>query len=160
MLHTISCLVQNRAGVLARVVSGISENGINIHSAAVSETEDVDTTRMTFVVEGGDQPLDDITKHVAGLKDVVEVEELPEGHYLSRQMMLIKVRVAGDTLARVMQVAEMFHATVLDLGRDTMTLELTGEEDQITAMVKVLRSEGIVELARSGRIAVKHEVEG
>jgi len=155
--HTISCLVKNCSGILARVSAGISEEGINIHSVAVSETEDMDATRMTLVVEGAEHTLEHITEHIAGLRDVIEVEELAEGQYLSRQMMLIKVRAAGDALAGVMQVAEMFHATVLDLGRESITIELTGEEEQMTAMVRMLRSHGIVELARSGRIAVKRD---
>lgn len=159
MRHTISCVVRNATGVLARVVNGISQVNINIHSVAVSETDDVETSRMTLVVEGEEHTTERIHEHIGALPEVVELEELTAGHFISRQMMLVKVRAEGDILARVMQVAELTRATVLDVGNDTMTLELTGEEQQMNAMVRMLRPYGILELARSGRIAVRQSHE-
>ena len=155
MQHTISCLVGNRQGILADIVGGIAKERINIHSVAVSETEDVDTSRMTLVVDGGEHTFERIVEHIGGLEGVLEVEELPEGEFLSRQMLLIKVKAQGEDIARVMQVAEMMHATVLDVGHETMTLELTGEEEQMRAIVRMLQPQGILDLARSGRIAVR-----
>lgn len=155
MRHTLSCLVKNGTGVLGRVATGIAEAGISIHSMAVSETEDVDTSLMTLVVDGGDHTYERIRDHIGRLDDIVEVQELRAGEFLSRQMILVTVRAQGDAIARVMQVAELTRATVLDVGRETMTVELTGEEEQMTTLVRMLRPLGIVELARSGRIAVK-----
>jgi len=156
MRHTLSCLVKNATGVLARIVNGIAEDGINIHSVAVSETDDVDTSRMTLVVEGEKHTASRIYEHINGLPEVLELEELTAGEFISRQMMLVKVKAEGHTIAGVMQVAELTRATVLDVGETTMTLELTGEEEQMNAMIRMLKPYGILELARSGRIAVKH----
>ena len=156
MRHTLSCVVKNATGILARVVNGIAEDRINIHSVAVSETDEVDTSRMTLVVEGEEHTASRIYEHIRGLPEVVELEEFTEGQFISRQMMLVKVKAEGNTIARVMQVAELMRATVLDVGDKTMTLELTGEEEQMNAIIRMLKPYGILELARSGRIAVKH----
>lgn len=154
MRHTISCLVRNRPGVLAAVAKSFGDRNINIHSLAVNESEEESVSRITIVVEGERDQLEAIADETARLEDVVEVEDLDRSGFLDRELVVVKVKSEPVDLPRLMQVVEVMRASVAAMGHDTMTIEMTGREDKITAFVRLLRPFGILECARSGRVAV------
>ena len=154
MRHTISCLVRNRPGVLARVGLFFGERGVNIHSLAVNESEIENVSRITVMVEGEKDQLDAITVETAKLEDVVEVEDLDQSGYLDRELALVKVNSAPEDLPRMMQICEVMRANVAAMGHDTMTFEMTGREEKVSAFINLLKPFGIQECARSGRVAV------
>ena len=154
MRHTISCLVRNRPGVLARFAQSFADRNINIHSLAVNEAEDEEVSRITVVIEGEKDQLEPIAEDTARLPDVVEVEDLDRSGFLDRELALIKVRAEPKDLPRLMQIIEVMHATVAAIDVKTMTVEMTGTEEKISGFVRLLKPFGILEYARSGRVAV------
>ncbi len=152
MRHTISCIVRNRPGVLANLASGLAHRGINIHSLAVNESEGEGVSRLTIVVEGEPHQLATIAKDTAGQEDVVEVEDLDR--FLDRELVLVKVNIKTEDLARLMQILEVMHADVAAMDVNSMTVEMTGTEEKITGFINLLKPFGIREYARSGRVAV------
>ena len=154
MRHTISCLVRNRPGVLARVATSFAERGINIHSLAVNETEGENVSRVTVVIEGKKDQIEAIAEDTADLEDVVKVDDLDRSGFLDRELLLVKVSSRAEDLPRLMQIVEVMHASVAAIDVDTMTLEMTGTEEKISGFIRLLKSFGILEYARSGRIAV------
>ena len=154
MRHMISCLVRNQPGVLARVAKSFGDRNINIHSVAVNESEIDDVSRMTIEVEGGKDQLEKIAEDTAQVDDVVEVEDLDRSGFLDRELVLVKVDSRPDELPRLMQTVEVMGANVAAMDLHTMTLEMTGTEDKVTAFIRLLKPFGIQECARSGRVAV------
>lgn len=154
MRHTISCLVRNRPGVLARIAAAFGERGVNIHSLAVNESDADNVSRITVVLDGEQDQLNAMAEQTAGLPDVVEVENLARRGFLDRELALVKVRCAPDNLPRLMQVCEVMRANVAALDRQSMTLEIAGVERKVSAFINLLRPFGILECARSGRVAV------
>jgi acetolactate synthase-1/3 small subunit len=154
MKHTISCLVRNEPGVLALVARRFGDEGINIYSLAAGTTEDDAVSRMTIVVDGDDETVTRVERVIHDLPNVLEVEDLASQEFFARELLLVKVAVAPESISRIMQLAEMFDARVIGVTPHTMTLELAADDQKIDAMLKLLEPMKIVSVARSGRIAV------
>ncbi|GHT06038.1 acetolactate synthase small subunit [Planctomycetales bacterium] len=154
MKHTISVLVSNEPGVLARVAGLFSARGFNIASLAVGETENPSLSRMTIVVTGDDAILEQVRKQLSKLIDTIKVQDLSDAAITARDVLLVKVNAAPEKRAEILAVAQAFVARILHLAEKRMILELTGDEDQIARFLTVLRPYGIVEVSRAGRIAM------
>ena len=152
--HTLSVLVDNRPGVLARISGLFARRGFNIDSLAVGETEDDRVSRMTIVVSVEGKPLEHVTKQLHKLINVLRIQELPRDDSVERELALIKVAVDASRRSEVLEVAEIFRAGVVDLDPASIVVEATGTPEKIAALEEVLRSYGIVEIARTGRIAL------
>jgi acetolactate synthase I/III small subunit len=153
-LHTISVLVEDKPGVLTRVAGLFAARGFNIDSLAVGPTEDGGLSRMTIVVNVETKPLEQVTKQLNKLINVIKILEHDEGSAVERELMLVKVRTKGDDRQRVMEIASVFRVNVVDVTHATLTLEATGKPDKLEALLELLRGFGVVELARTGRIAL------
>jgi acetolactate synthase-1/3 small subunit len=154
MRHTLAVLVENNPGVLARVAGLFSRRGFNIDSLAVGRTESPDVSRMTIVVEGDDRLLEQVTKQLHKLIDVIKVNDITPDEYVDRELVLIKVNCEPAHRVEIMQVADIFRARIVDLGRRTITVECTGNDGKINAFEESLRPYGIKELVRTGKIAM------
>lgn len=159
-LHTLSVLVENRPGVLTRVAGLFAARGFNIHSLAVGPTEDAEYSRMTVVVDLRAKPLEQVTKQLNKLINVIKVLELAEGESVERELALVKVRAKGDSRARVIEIADIFRCRVIGVSRSTLTVEATGTPDKVEALIELLHEYGIVELARTGRVALTRDERG
>lgn len=154
MRHTLAVLVENNPGVLARVAGLFSRRGFNIDSLAVGRTERPDVSRMTIVVEGDDRVLEQVTKQLHKLVDVIKINDISPEEYVDRELVLIKVNCDPARRGEVMQVVDVFRARIVDLGRKTVTVECTGNDGKINAFEEALRPYGIKELVRTGKIAM------
>ena len=153
-LHTLSVLVEDRPGVLTRTAGLFAARGFNIHSLAVGPTEDDGLSRMTIVVDVKAKPLEQITKQLNKLVNVIKILELEPREAVERELVLVKVRAQGDARARVIEIADIFRARVLDVTSQTATIEATGTADKLEAFLRLLDDFGIVEMARTGRVAL------
>jgi acetolactate synthase-1/3 small subunit len=153
-LHTISVLVEDKPGVLTRVAGLFSARGFNIDSLAVGPTESPGISRMTIVVNVASKSLEHVTKQLNKLINVIKILEHDEGSAVERELMLIKVRASGDQRQRVMEVATVFRVNIVDVTGSTLTIEATGKPDKLEALVGLLDDFGVVELSRTGRIAL------
>ncbi len=154
MKHTVAILVENKPGVLTRVAGLFSRRGFNIESLAVGVTENSDTSRMTVVVTGDDRILEQVMKQLNKLIDVIRVSDIPPEDSVNRELALIKVGVDSETRAEVMQIVDVFRAKIVDVGIKSLVVEVTGDESKINAMEQLLRSFGIKEMVRTGKIAM------
>lgn len=155
MRHTLTVLVENSPGVLARVAGLFSRRGYNIESLAVGRTDNPRISRMTIVVEGDDLVIEQVTKQLHKLIDVLKVTDITADEYVDRELMLLKVNAADQGLkAEVMQIVDIFRARVVDIGRKSLTIEATGDEGKINALENSLRPFGIREVVRTGKIAI------
>lgn len=154
MQHTITALVENRPGVLARVSGLFARRGFNIESLAVSITEDPSVSRMTIVVAGDDNVLEQITKQLNKLIDVIKVEDYQGMPIVQRELAMVKVNADPSVRAEIMQIVDVFRAKIIDISDKTFTIEVTGSVDKIDALVKLLETYGIREMVRTGRIAM------
>jgi acetolactate synthase I/III small subunit len=154
MRHTISILVENKFGVLARVAGMISGRGFNIDSLNVAPTHDASLSRITIVLNGDTAALDLCTKQLRKLVNVVEVMEFKDGQTVARELILVKVRADAKKRAEILQIKEIFRAKISNLGTETMIIELTGDEDKVSACLALLEPFGILELARTGRLTL------
>ncbi|HRW19156.1 MAG TPA: acetolactate synthase small subunit [Dermatophilaceae bacterium] len=152
--HTLSVLVENKPGVLARIAALFSRRGFNIDSLAVGPTEHGDISRMTVVVDVDALPLEQVTKQLNKLVEVIKIVELEQATSVQRQIVLVKVRADASTRSHIVETAELFRATVVDVATDSLTLECTGKTDKIQALLAVLEPFGIRELVQSGLVAV------
>ena len=152
--HTLSVLVENKPGVLARIAALFSRRGFNIDSLAVGETEYPDVSRMTVVVDVEDLPLEQVTKQLNKLVEVLKVVELEPGSSVQRQVMLIKVRADAATRSQVLEMVQMFRAKVVDVATESLTIEATGTTDKLRALLDVLEPYGVKELVQSGIVAI------
>ncbi len=152
--HTLSVLVENKPGVLARIASLFARRGFNIHSLAVGETEIPEISRMTVVVDVEDQPLEQVTKQLNKLIEVLKVVELDADASVQRQIVLVKVRADSVTRGQVLEMVQMFRAKVVDVSTDALTIEATGSMDKLRALLDVLAPFGVKELVQSGLVAV------
>ncbi|MGM0568103.1 MAG: acetolactate synthase small subunit [Elusimicrobiota bacterium] len=155
MLHTISVLVENKFGVLARISGLFSARGYNISSLAVGETDIPDISRMTIVVEGDETVLEQVTKQLNKLPDVIKVKDYVGVDYVERDLVLIKIKATKKIRPEIIQMASIFRAKVVDVAQDTLMLELTGDEDKIKAFIKLIKPYNIQEVARTGIIALE-----
>lgn len=153
--HTISGLVKNRPGILATIVGVFKKFDVNIKSVAVSETDLFDTSRFTLVVEGQDKEVRKVTADVKKLRDVIDIDDLSRREFLDRELALVKVNFRPEELNQLTQIAEVFGAQVIAMGRETMTFEMSGDEERVDGFINALNSYGIRALARSGRVALK-----
>ena len=151
--HTLSVLVENKSGVLARVSALFSRRGFNIESLAVGPTENPDLSRMTIVADAESQPLEQITKQLNKLIEVIKIVEL-ETAAVQRELLLVKVRAPLAERTQVLQTAELFRARVIDVNAETVTLEATGTSEKLQALLAVLAPLGIKEMAQSGTVAL------
>ena len=151
--HTLSVLVENKSGVLARVSALFSRRGFNIESLAVGPTENPDLSRMTIVADAESQPLEQITKQLNKLIEVIKIVELDTAA-VQRELLLVKVRAPLAERSQVLQTAELFRARVVDVNTDTVTLEATGTPEKLQALLAVLAPLGIKEMAQSGTVAL------
>ena len=154
MTHTLSVLVENKPGVLTRVTSLFARRGFNIDSLAVGPTEDPTLSRITIVVSAADTPLEQITKQLHKLINVIKIQDLDPAESIGRELVLFKVNAASDRRHEIIEIANVFRAKVIDVGRNSLTIEATGTSDKIQAMEDLLRAYGIKELARTGKIAL------
>ncbi|AEG16399.1 acetolactate synthase, small subunit [Desulfofundulus kuznetsovii DSM 6115] len=154
MRHTLAVLVENNPGVLARVAGLFSRRGYNIDSLAVGRTDNPAISRMTIVVEGDDRVLEQVTKQLHKLIDVIKISDITADEYVDRELVLIKVNAGPEKRGEIMQIADIFRARIVDLGRRTMILECTGNEGKIRAFEESLKPYGIKELVRTGKIAM------
>ena len=154
MRHVLSALVQNQPGVLAHVSGMLASRGFNIDSLAVGETEDPQLSRMTFVVHGDDNVLDQVRKQLDKIVSIVRVVDISSENYVERDLMLIKVQAMPEKRVEITLLVEMFRARVVDISPDNMMIELSGTEAKIEAFIDLMRPYGIHELARTGRIAL------
>ena len=154
MRHVLSALVQNQPGVLAHVSGMLASRGFNIDSLAVGETENPELSRMTFVVNGDDAELEQVRKQLDKIVSVVKVQDISSEDFVERDLMLIKVQASPQQRVEITLLVEMFRGRVVDIGLDTLMVEISGQESKIEAFIDLMRSYGIVELARTGRIAL------
>jgi acetolactate synthase-1/3 small subunit len=146
--------VENKPGVLARVASLFSRRGFNIESLAVGPTEIADISRMTIVVNVEDSPLEQVTKQLNKLINVLKIVELDTESSVQREIMLVKVRSDNESRSSILETVQMFRAKVVDVAPDALTIEATGNNDKLTALLKVLEPFGVKELVQSGMVAV------
>ncbi|MDD5614676.1 MAG: acetolactate synthase small subunit [Candidatus Methanoperedens sp.] len=154
MKHTVAVLVENKPGVLTRVAGLFSRRGFNIESLAVGVTENADTSRMTIVVSGDDNVLEQVMKQLNKLIDVIRVSDIPQEDSVNRELALIKVGVDSNTRAEVMQIVDIFRAKIVDVGVKSLIVEVTGDESKINAIEQLLRQFGVKEMVRTGKVAM------
>lgn len=154
MRHVISALVQNQPGVLAHVSGMLASRGFNIDSLAVGTTENPELSRMVFVVQGDDNVLEQARKQLGKIVTIVRVDDISSQNYVERDLMLIKIAAQPETRIEISLLVETFRGRVVDITDDTMMIEISGSEDKIEAFINLMRKYGILELARTGRIAL------
>ncbi len=154
MQHTISVLVANKFGVLARVAGLFSGRGFNIDSLSVAETQDPAMSRMTIVTRGDDRIIEQINKQLNKLIDVVKVIDLTGQKFVERELALITVQATKETRAELLGIVDIFRCKVVDVSSRSYTLEVTGDFDKIEAIIEILKPLGIREIARTGRVAI------
>jgi len=152
--HTLAILVENRPGVLARVAGLFMRRGYNIESIAVGATEDPTVSRMTIVVEGDKRDVEQITKNVHKLIEVLKVTDLTEEKMVDRELALIKVTAEAANRSEILQIVDIFRAKIVDVSERSVIVEVTGDEGKVDAMVRMLRPYGIKELVRTGKVAM------
>jgi acetolactate synthase-1/3 small subunit len=154
MRHTISVLVENKFGVLTRVAGLFSGRGYNIDSLNVAPTQDPNTSRMSIVTRGDDATLDQIVKQLNKLADILKVTDFRDGEYVDRELVLVKVSVDSKSRAEVMQITDIFRAKIVDVQPKSLTIELTGNESKIEKFLDLMKSFGVLDLTRTGKVAL------
>lgn len=154
MLHTLAVLVDNHPGVLTRISGLFARRAYNIDSLSVCQTENPDISRMTIVVDGDDQVIEQVTKQLHKLVVVHKVFDLTSESVVDRELALVRIKVNTETRLEVLQTVDIFRGRVVDMGRSNITVELTGDEEKIDAFVKTIRPYGLMELVRTGKIAI------
>ncbi|WP_377269275.1 acetolactate synthase small subunit [Peterkaempfera sp. SMS 1(5)a] len=152
--HTLSVLVENKPGVLARIAALFSRRGFNIDSLAVGPTEHPDVSRMTIVVQVDDLPLEQVTKQLNKLVNVIKIVELDPNAAVRRELVLVKVRADAETRSQIVEIVQLFRAKTVDVSPDAVTVEATGSSDKLEAMLRMLEPYGIKELVQSGMVAI------
>jgi acetolactate synthase I/III small subunit len=154
MRHVLSALVQNQPGVLAHISGMLASRGFNIDSLAVGETEQTNLSRMTFVVNGDDAELEQVRKQLDKVVTVVKVQDISSEDFVERDLMLVKLKAASQQRTEIALLVEMFRGRVVDISTDSLMIEISGTEQKIEAFIDLMRPFGILELARTGRIAL------
>jgi acetolactate synthase I/III small subunit len=152
--HTLSVLVEDQPGVLARIASLFARRGFNIESLAVGPTEAAGVSRMTIVVNVAESPLEQVTKQLNKLINVLKIVELDNSAAVQRELLLVKVKADSNTRSAILETVSLFRAKVVDVATDAITIEATGNHDKIQALLKVLEEYGIKELVQSGMVAI------
>lgn len=159
MRHTISILVDNEPGVLARIAGLFSARGFNIESLCVAETLDPTSSRITLVTSGDDWIIEQIIKRFNNMINVIKVQDLIEVTHVEREMLLVRVEATQETRAEILRMADIFRAKVIDVGPKSYALELTGDKEKVNAFLELLKPMGIKEIARTGAVAMAREVQ-
>ena len=159
MRHTISMLVDNEPGVLARIAGLFSARGFNIESLCVAETLDPMMSRITLVTTGEDWIIDQIIKRFSNMINVIRIQYLTELTSIEREMVLVRVEATQETKAEILRMADIFRAKVVDVGSKSYALGLTGDKDKVTAFIELLKPMGIIEIARTGVVAMAREIQ-
>ena len=154
MKHTLSVLLQNKPGVLSRVTGLFSGRGFNIKSLCVAETMDEDVSCLTLVTTGDEKVIEQITKQLHKLIDVIKVTDVSEGEFVEREMVLIRVKAEAHTRAEVLRVIDIFRGKVVDVSQKSYAVEITGTTSKIQAVIDILQPIGIKEIIRTGTIAI------
>ena len=158
--YTVVALVYDRPGVLNRVVSMVRRRAFNIGSLAVGHSETPGLSRMTFVVEGDDKVLEQVTKQLRKLVDVVKVSDLKGVNAVYRELSLVRVSATPATRSEIIQIVDIFRANIVDVGHDSLIIEVTGDEEKLESLVTLLKPFGVLEIMRSGRLAMVRGVQG
>ncbi|MGH7909442.1 MAG: acetolactate synthase small subunit [Thermodesulfobacteriota bacterium] len=159
MRHTISILVDNEPGVLARIAGLFSARGFNIESLCVAETLDQTSSRITLVTSGDDWIIEQIIKRFNNMINVIKVQDLIEVTHVEREMVLVRVEATQETRAEILRMADIFRAKAIDVGPKSYALELTGDKEKVNAFLELLKPMGIKEIARTGVVAMAREVQ-
>ncbi|MCX8108671.1 MAG: acetolactate synthase small subunit [Verrucomicrobiae bacterium] len=154
MRHTISVLVENKFGVLTRIAGLFSGRGFNIDTLNVAPTQDPTISRMTIVTRGDDATLDQIVKQLNKLVDTIKVHDFRDGEYVDRELVLVKVGVNSQSRAEVMQITDIFRAKIIDVQHNSLTIEVTGDESKVEKFIELMKPFGILELTRTGKVAL------
>ena len=155
MKHTLAVLVENRPGVLTHISGLISRRAFNIESIAAGYTEEPDTTRITIVVEGDEVEQEQVVNQLSKLVDVIKISDLTAVESIHRELVLIKVKASVETRADIINIVDIFRARIIDVNRETMVIELSGDETKIDALCQVLKDDHeIIEIVRTGKIAL------
>ncbi len=152
--HILSILVENKPGVLARVAGLFSRRGFNIDTLAVGPTDDPSISRITLTLDGAVHPIDQVTKQLHKLVNVLKIRDMEPEETVAREMAMFKVSAAVENRAEIIQFAEIFRAKIVDVSRRTMTIEVTGSADKIEAFERMIRPHGLIEMVRTGEIAI------
>src|ERR671922_1650722 len=152
--HTLSVLVENKPGVLARVASLFSRRGFNIESLAVGPTEHSDISRMTITVSVDELPLEQVTKQLNKLVNIIKIVELDPASAVQRELLLVKVRADATVRSQVLETVQLFRAKVVDVSPEALTIEATGTPDKLDALLRMLEPYGVREMVQSGTIAI------
>jgi len=152
--HTLSVLVENKPGVLARIAGLFSRRGFNIDSLAVGPTEHPEVSRMTIVVQVDESPLEQVTKQLNKLVEVIKIVELDGGASVSRELLLVKVKADATTRGQVLEVVQLFKAKVVDVATDAITVQVVGNEDKLNDFLRIVEPFGVRELVQSGVVAI------
>lgn len=154
MRHTISILVENKTGALTRIAGMFSGRGFNIDTLNVGPTLDPTASRMTIVVRGDDKVLEQVTKQLNKLVDVIDVQDFSDEEYVDRELLLMRVTATSKTRPEVMQICDIFRAKIIDVQPETLAIEVTGTESKITKFLTLMERFGIKELTRTGKVAL------
>jgi acetolactate synthase-1/3 small subunit len=152
--HILSLTVENRPGVLARIAGLFSRRGFNIDTLAVGPTEDPDVSRVTLTLDGAVHPIDQVTKQLHKLVNVIKIRDMEPDATVAREMALFRVSASVESRAEIMQFAEIFGANIVDVSRRTLTIEVTGPQDKIDSFERMVRPHGLIEMARTGEVAI------
>jgi acetolactate synthase I/III small subunit len=152
--HILSILVENKPGVLARISGLFSRRGFNIDTLAVGPTDDPRISRITLTVDGAKHPIDQVTKQLHKLGNVLKIRDLEPGETVARELALFKLAAEGEARGQIMQFAQIFRANVIDVSKRSLTVEVTGTDDKIEAFEELVRPFGLVEMVRTGEVAV------
>lgn len=152
--HTLAVTVENKPGVLTRVATLFRRRGYNIESLAVGATENPSISRMTIEVDGDNLVIEQVTKQLHKLVDVIKIVDITEERSVDRELVLIKVKADNNVRAEIVQIVEIFRARIVDIGRSTLIIEATGDSGKIDAIEDALKPFGIVELVRTGKVAM------
>jgi acetolactate synthase-1/3 small subunit len=157
MRHTISVLVENKFGVLARVAELFSGRGFNIDTLNVAPTQDAKFSRMTIVTRGDDATLEQIIKQLNKLVNVVDVRDFREGQYVDRELLLLKVKADAKARSEIMQICDIFRAKIVDVQHADLSIEVTGAEDKVEKFLQLMEPFGILDITRTGKVAMPRE---
>jgi acetolactate synthase-1/3 small subunit len=160
MRHVLSALVHNQPGVLAHISGMLASRGFNIDSLAVGETEDPNLSRVTFVVHGDDAELEQVRKQLDKVVTVVAVQDISSEDFVERDLMLVKVKSSPQQRTEIVLLVEMFRGRIVDISSESLMIEISGQESKIEAFIALMRPYGILELARTGRIALVRGMAG
>ena len=155
--HTLSILVENKFGVLARIAGLFSGRGFNIDSLNVAPTHNKKTSRMTVVVRGDDRTLEQLTKQLNKLVNVIDVEDFRAGEFVDRELVLVKIKTNEKNRSEAMQIVDIFRAKIVDVQRDSLLIEATGNHSKLAAFLELMEHFGLIDLTRTGRVAMKRK---